>query len=94
MSSTLKLSNQKIRCSLREDYFTNSFTQKKNFLLCLVLFTITILSTIQAQAICRNPDGTIDTGPNGDRVYSANNFDGSCSNCDYSCSMPIFSPGG
>lgn len=72
--------------------FLNIFIMKK-LILGLGVLALSFASIMPASAICRNPDGSIDTGPNGDTVYSANNLDGSCSNCDYTCSMPILSGG-
>lgn len=63
----------------------------KKLILGIGLLALTLASTVPASAICRNPDGTIHV-ENG-MVFSANNFDGSCSNCDYTCSMPILSGG-
>jgi len=58
----------------------------------LGVFALTFASLAPASAICTNADGTIDDNGGGDRVF-ARNGDGTCSDCDYTCSMPILSSG-
>ncbi|MCE7057472.1 hypothetical protein LZF95_22515 [Algoriphagus sp. AGSA1] len=59
----------------------------KKVILGIGLFALTFISVIPANAICRNPDGSIKVIDG--NVYSGDNFDGSCSDCDYDCERPI-----
>lgn len=61
----------------------------KKLILGLGVLSLTFASVIPASAICRDENGDI-VVENG-MVFSANNLDGSCSGCDYTCSMPILS---
>ena len=60
----------------------------KKVILGIGLFTLTFVSVLPANAICRDGNGDIIVGP-GDVVYSGDNFDGSCSDCDMNCARPI-----
>ncbi|MBW3470070.1 hypothetical protein [Arthrospiribacter ruber] len=61
----------------------------KKFIIGIGLLALTFVNLIPSFAICRDGNGQIEV-ENG-RVFSANNLDGSCSDCDYTCSMPISS---
>jgi predicted RNA methylase len=64
----------------------------KKLILGLGVFALTFASLAPASALCSNPDGSVvDDGS--DKVYARGNDDGTCSDCDYTCSMPILSPG-
>jgi hypothetical protein len=64
----------------------------KRLILGFGVFALTFASLAPASAICTNPDETVEDDGS-DKVYARNNGDGTCSDCDYTCSMPILSPG-
>jgi hypothetical protein len=62
----------------------------KKLILGLGVLALTFASVVPASAICRDAGGEIVVVR--ERVFAQNNMDGSCSGCDYTCSMPILSP--
>lgn len=57
------------------------------------MLALKFASVLPVSAICTNPDGSVEISPDVDKVYSRNNGDGRCSDCDYTCSIPIESQG-
>jgi len=62
----------------------------KKLILSIGVIALTFGSIMPANAICRNPDGTILVVVGW--TYLGDNFDRSCSDCNYDCGRPLPQP--
>lgn len=87
-NNTFELTNQLVsNLGLGLVIKSKLYKKMKKLILSIGVIALTFGSIMPANAICRNPDGTIVII--GNATFSRDNGDGSCSGCNMTCGRPL-----